>query len=332
MKVLIVGFGSIGKRHLKNLQAIDPSFSVSVLRQQSKETEIGEYQSLVSEVFVRTIDAINWRPDAVFVCNPANLHMPTAKTFAQLGCHLFIEKPMAMKVEEIDPVIKECRKLGTVLMVGYVLRFFEPLKLFKGLIDQGRIGRVLAIRATVGRYLPEWRPGTDYRTNVSARKNLGGGVVFELSHELDYIRWLAGEIKEVSAVVHKVSDFPIQVEDLAEITVKFKNNAVGNIHLDMVDRAQNRSCRVIGSEGTLVWDSSPQPYTGFFDPGKKEWINLLPVPSLDYNQMFIDELRHFFTCVKKRQKPLVTGEDGQRVLKLALAAKESAKLGKTVKV
>ena len=231
-------------------------------------------------------------------------------------------------------LIQECRKHKIIIMVGYVLRFFRPLQVIKQALKEGKIGKILSIQAAVGRYLPDWRPGMDYRKNVSAREDLGGGVVFELSHELDYVRWLVGEIKEVNAATGRVGNFKIDVEDMAEITIIFKNKALGHIHLDMLDRAMNRGCRILGTEGTIAWNwfADQSHLVNWYSAQTKVWTPLLPSTPIDYNEMFIEEIQHFFNCVKEKKQPAVSLADGKRIVALALAIKRSAKDGKKIKV
>ncbi len=333
MKVLIVGLGSIGRRHLKNIKAIDPRIKVAVLRQHSKKGRLGELKAPVEKVFFKKRDALHWQPDIVFVTNPAPFHIKTALTFAKRQAHLFIEKPLSVETKNVAELLRVCKKHHLVLMVGYVLRFFEPLKLMKKTLEEGTIGRVLSVRASVGRYLPDWRPYGDYRLNVSARRELGGGAVFELSHELDYVRWFAGEIKEVSACLDTIGDFAIDVEDIAEINLRFKNNAMGNVHLNMLDRSANRSCRIVGTNGTLQWDSSDDKhFVRLYSSKTNSWVDVLPLKSLDHNQMYLDELRHFFDCVHHKIQPLVNGVEALRIVEIALAAKKSAQKKETVKI
>ncbi|MFH1441040.1 MAG: Gfo/Idh/MocA family oxidoreductase [Candidatus Omnitrophota bacterium] len=331
MKVIIVGLGSIGRRHLKNLKLIDPQMEIAVLRQHSKDADLGDLKSLASKVFFNTQEAIRWEPNAVFITNPAPFHIKTALSFAKENIHLFIEKPLSVSVKEIDPLLKECRQRKLILMVGYVLRFYKPLMIAKAFIEERKIGCVLSINSVVGRYLPDWRPGSDYKVNVSARSELGGGVIFELSHELDYVRWLVGEITEVSAIVDKISDFDIDVEDIAEINLRFKNGAFGHIHLDMLDRAVNRSCRIIGSDGTLVWDFNSERCLRFYNAKEKIWVDMC-LSSPDYNQAFIDELAYFFECILKKEEPLVNGREGQRIVEAVIAVKRSARIKKVIKI
>jgi predicted dehydrogenase len=311
---------------------MDPDIHVAVLRRPEAAADLGDVEGLVDEAFFDLADALRWGPDTVFITNPAPFHMETALSFAKNGIHLFVEKPLSVRVDDIAPVLRECGRKDLVLMVGYVLRFLEPFQCMRKAIAEGKIGRILSVHASVGRYLPDWRPGSDYRKNVSARRELGGGAVFELSHEIDYLRWMVGEVKEVNAFISKVSDFDIDVEDIAEINLRFDNKAVGHIHLDMVDRAMNRFCRIVGTEGTLTWDSNDSHRVRMYCGKDGLWRDLREAGPMDPNQMYISELTHFFECVRGNGRPAVTGEDGRRVVEIALAVKRSAHEGRNVKV
>jgi predicted dehydrogenase len=208
-------------------------------------------------------------------------------------------------------------------MVGYNLRFCRPLQVMRQALVEGRIGRPLALRAEAGQYLPEWRPGKDYRQCVSARRDLGGGAVLELSHELDYVRWLVGEVKTVCAQVGHLSDLELDVEDTAEIILQFCNGAIGSVHLDMVQRPATRTCRIVGTEGTLAWDGMSHRVQ-LFSAAADRWSDLHPAEAIDRNEMYLAELRHFFGCVRGKGKPIVSGNEGRRVLEIALAVKKSS--------
>jgi predicted dehydrogenase len=332
MKILIVGLGSIGRRHVNNIKIIRENSPIAVLREHSRNADLGELQPMVCQTFLELSAARAWQPEIVFVTNPAPLHVATALTFAKDNCHLFIEKPLSDSLEGIDTLLHECEKRRLILTVGYVLRFLEPFQIMRSWIDQGKIGEIMAVHATVGRYLPEWRPHSDYRNNTSARRNLGGGVVLELSHELDYVRWLIGEIREVSAFVDRVSNLEIDVEDIAEINLRFENKAMGHIHLDMLDRSPNRSCRIIGTQGTLCWDFDPHIGLRLFSCATQEWETVWKKETWDYNSMFIAQLEHFFDCIEQQKKPLVTGQHGRRIVEIITAVKTSAAQGTMVRI
>ena len=216
-------------------------------------------------------------------------------------------------------------------MVGYNLRFQPAMQVMRQQVIEGTIGQVLCLLAEVGQYLPDWRPKSDYSLGVSAQGRLGGGVVLELSHELDYARWLMGEVKNVSAQTKKLSNLKLDVEDTANIQLTFISSALGNIHLNMIQRDSSRTCKLIGTEGTLIWDGISNRVS-LYSAKTKTWHRIFEKKNADRNEMFVNELKYFLDCVTMGSKPLITGQDGLRVLEIALAAHESSRLQKTVTI
>lgn len=323
MHALIIGLGSIGRRHLTNLRQLEPKAEITVWRPHAAPGKAGDPVLEADRVVHSLEEALERRPDMAIVAVPATLHVETGLVLARAGIHLLIEKPIAAALDGVDHLIETCRSLRVALMVGYNLRFYEPLKRMREALLEGRIGRLLSIRAEVGQYLPEWRPGRDYRETVSARRKLGGGAVLELSHELDYVRWMAGEVSSVTAEMGHVSNLDLDVEDMAEVLLRFHNGAFGSVHMDMVRRPSARTCEAIGSEGTLGWDGSSHRLR-LYSAGSRTWEDLHPAVELERNTTFIEELRYFLTCVREGATPAVSGEEGRRVLEIALAAKQAA--------
>jgi predicted dehydrogenase len=318
-----VGLGSIGKRHLSNIKKIDPNAIITVWHLQSKKDESSMKIFGINKVVYSFEDAIREKPEVAFITCPSSLHISIAIMLAQEGIDLFIEKPLSSKLEDVEKLLHIGKNQNIIIMVGYNFRFHRPLQILKQKISEGAIGNLIGIRVEVGQYLPDWRPGTDYRHSVSAQKELGGGVVLELSHELDYARWLFGEVKSVSAQVDRLSDLKIDVEDSADIILKFTNNAIGSIHLDMVQRSPTRCCQAVGSEGTLKWDGMTDLVT-LFSIKSNEWSVLHPAEKIDRNEMYLTEIQHFFECVNSRKDPIISGYEGKRVLEIALAVLESS--------
>jgi predicted dehydrogenase len=323
MRTLIVGLGSIGCRHLANLRSAELATDITIWHQHSRSEAAAQTPLPADRVVYSLEEALATRPEAVIIASPAPLHIETGLTLAQQGAHLFIEKPLSNTLNGIDELMETCGRRSLVLMVGYNFRFYEPLQKIHAVLSAQGIGRILSIQARVGQYLPNWRSNKDYRQGVSARKELGGGAVLELSHELDYVRWLVGEVRAVSAQTGHLSDLDINVEDTAEITLEFENGAIGNVHLDMVDRATTRTCRIIGTVGTITWDGSTHEVR-VYSAVKEEWSELHPAGKMDSNKMYLAELRHFFECIREKRMPVTSAEDGRRVLEIALAVKQSA--------
>jgi predicted dehydrogenase len=212
-------------------------------------------------------DALVFAPSAAIVAGPASIHLEVAMALAAAGIALLVEKPLAHTSAGLDALLAACARADIPLMVGYNLRFLPSLVECKRLLDTGAIGRVLGVRAEVGQYLPDWRPGTRYQENVSARQELGGGALLELSHEIDYLYWMFGMPARVSARGGRYSELEIDVEDMAELCLEYEGPArLVNIHLDFLQRSPARSCKFIGDQGTLVWngitdkiDCTPSP-------------------------------------------------------------------------
>ena len=321
MRALIAGLGAIGRRHLSNLKRINPEILVTVWHQNSQAPQATTVPA--DDTVFGLEDALATQPQFALVTGPASTHVETAVALADRGLHLFIEKPLSNRLDDVDQLLGRCHDRGLALLVGYNFRFYEPLQMMRQVLKDGGIGRVLSVRAEVGQFLPEWRPGIDYRRSVSARSELGGGALLELSHEIDYVRWLVGEVAEVSARVGHLSDLETDVEDLAEIILEFENGAIGSIHLDLFQRASTRTCRVIGSTGTLVWDGITHELRCYSSVTGR-WTDLCRTGATEPNNMYVAELRHFLDCTKGLAAPAVTGEDGRRVLEIALAARRSS--------
>jgi predicted dehydrogenase len=198
-------------------------------------------------------------------------------------------------------------------------------------LRDNHIGAGLVLRAEACRHLSEWRAGTDYRQNVSARSDLGGGVLLELSHEVDYARWLMGEIRSVSAQVERVGDLEIDVEDTATLLLSFDSGAVGVVHLNMIERPALRRCRIAGALGTLTWDAGSHNVRQFC-AARDSWSDLYTGSDLDYSDAYLAEMKRFLDCVEGGAPVAVTGEDALRTLEIIDAAKRSALEGRTVMI
>lgn len=323
-RYLIVGMGSIGRRHLECLRTLKPDAEITVWRQHHRDEAVPEG---ASRVVFSLNDALNTRPHCAIVANPASMHIDTGLALAEAGVHLLIEKPLSVNTDRVDQLIQHCKNRQLVLMVAYVLRFDASLSIFKETIQSGKIGRVVSFRAEVGQYLPDWRPGSDYRTGVSARKELGGGALLELSHELDYIRWIFGDVLTVSALMANSGILEIDVEDQLEAILQIRDSngvsIIGSVHLDMLQRAPTRTCRAIGETGTLEWNAV-EGVVRCFDAESKTWHTLYQATPAGRNALYIRQLESFLDAVRNGCAPLVTGEDGLAVLQTIQAVRDSA--------
>ena len=324
-RYLIAGLGSIGRRHLANLRLLRPQARIGAWRLQSPLDT--QPPPGADEQFATLQQALDFAPTAAIIAGPASTHLELARPLAAAGVHLLIEKPLATDLPAdltgAAALIADCRNRGLVLMTGYNLRFLPSLQAVKASLAAGAIGQVLAVRAEVGQYLPDWRPGTDHRTGVSAQRALGGGALLELSHELDYLNWIFGPPDRVTARGGRYGDLTLDVEDLVELLLDYQNPpCLVSVHLDMLQRAPQRTCRFIGSEGTLVWDAIADR-VDLYRATTSAW-ETLPVPNLtDRNRMYLDELSHFLDCIAQGTQPQVDGTAGLRALEIVAAARRT---------
>jgi predicted dehydrogenase len=323
MRALIVSLGSIGRRHLSNLRALRPDAEIGVLRERASACPLPG----VDRVCEHLDDALGFAPQVAIVAGPATRHIDVARPLAESGAHLLIEKPISHRMEGVDELIEICRVRSRILMVGYVLRFSPAAQRAHAELKAGRIGRLLALRAEVGQHLEDWRPAMDYRESVSARSELGGGALLELSHELDLALWLAGAVARVSAESAALGGLEIDVEDCAELLLAFQAGAVGSIHVDMLQRPALRRCTLIGERGRLELNLLEERLVLHAAGKCDDAHELYSAPTPNRDELYRAELAHFLSCAETGAQPCVTGEDGRAALALALAAKRSALTG-----
>jgi len=329
-RVLIAGLGSIGRRHLAAVRAVLPACEIVVLRRpgQGLPADIRPAPLLVHDVE----DALAAGIDAAVIANPAPFHGATALPLARAGVPLLVEKPLACAPEDAAPLLDACAEAAVPLQVGYCLRFEPSLRAVKAAVADGAVGRVLSLAIAVGQYLPDWRPGTDYRDGVSARAALGGGALLELSHEIDYARWLAGEVTAVAAAIGRVGDLEIDVEDSADLLLAFASGARASVHLDMLQRPPTRTCRIAGGAGTLEWDGiRRRARLHRFDADGWEELPVDGASPASRDDIFQSQFRHFLEVIRTGRPPLVDGADAARTLAVIAAARRSAAEQRTVR-
>ena len=319
-RVLIAGVGSIGRRHLQNLRQLGVD---DIYLYRTRPHLLKEAPEL--PVFTELRQALKCQPQAVIVSNPTAFHMEIALAAARAGCHLFIEKPLAHSWDGVEELLSITREKRLIAMVGFDLRFDPGLCRIKELIDRGHVGRLIAIHAQVGQYLPDWRTGKDYRQGMSAKIAMGGGVIFDLIHELDYTTWLFGPIAQLACFADKLSSLEIETEDTASILLRFVNGAIGTVSLDYVQRFPSRTCRIIGDRGTILWDYHARK-VAWYEQNKKSWEEF-EYSGFERNDRFLAEMRHFLACLNGEETPKADLAVGSSVLKVALAAKRSASIG-----
>ncbi len=238
MKILIAGLGSIGRRHLRNLLRLNER---DILLYRTGHSTLPEADLAGFPVETDLAAALAARPEAVIVSNPTALHLDVALPAAEAGCHILLEKPVSHSLERLDQLQAACQRSGSRVLVGYHFRYHPGLRTVAALLAGGEIGIPVAARAHWGEYLPGWHPWEDYRQGYSGSALLGGGVILTLSHPLDYLSWLVGEVRSLWAFAGRLGDLELDVEDTAEIGLQFETGCIGSIHLDYYQRPPDPS-------------------------------------------------------------------------------------------
>ncbi len=328
--MLVVGCGSIGRRHLRNLRSLGVDRLLGVDPLADRRDLVGA--EFGATTFATLEDAWAASPSIVFVTSPSALHVEVAVEAARRGCHLFIEKPVShVNDAALSELADEVRERRLVSLVGCNLRFHPGLRKLKGVLGAGLLGRVVSARAQFGQYLPDWHPWEDYRRGYSARRDLGGGIVLDAIHEFDYLRWLFGEVDMVAGFAGHLSHIEIDTEDTASAVLRFRNGTLGELHVDYVQRTYSRSCEVVGDRGTAIWDFRAREVRVYLAETGAWTTEKLP-ETWDANEMYVDELRHFFACVAGQEQPEQDIDDARRVLALALAVLESSRTNAMVRL
>ena len=325
-KYVIVGLGSIGRRHLKNLAAVGESEFITVTRGRCAlpTDDLPDYH-----IERDLASALQQQPAAVLICNPTALHLPLARQAAEAGCHIFLEKPISHTAEGIAEFVALTKAKEVQVQVGFQFRYHPILQQIKVAIAEGQIGKVQSAHVHWGEYLPAWHPWEDYRNSYSARKDLGGGVVLTLCHPFDYLRMLLGEVESVYGMTSSRSNLQIETEDVAFANLRLQSGALASVYLDYVERPPQHNLLIIGDEGKIAWDNADGAATVY---GKKGEVITTFTPAADFerNTMFKGEMEDFVAMVREGKTPLCTLEDGVKALNIALAIKESARQRKEI--
>jgi predicted dehydrogenase len=335
MRILMIGLGGIGQRHTRNLRALlgDSAEIIAyrVRRQMHMVTPTmgaDANRNVEDEYSIRVVlsldQALAEKPEIAFVCNPSSLHVPAALACIRAGCDVFIEKPVSDSLDGTEELVRTAAEQSRIAMVGYQLRFHPCLRKLAETVQSGVLGSLLAVRATIGEYLPNWHPYEDYRQMYASRADLGGGVILSQIHEFDYLYSIFGLPTRIYALGGHWSELEMDVEDTASIlmecTVAGRPLPI-QLHQDYLQSPPSRQCEVIGDRGRAVMDLHSLTVTVFTRGNPTPAVH--SYAGFERNQLFLDQTAHFLECVKNRKRPVVDLQGGIQSLRMALAVKKS---------
>ncbi len=315
-RALVVG-GGIGLRHLSNLQTILPNVELRLLSTHSDISHANKKTELVADLEAARL----FNPQITVVANPATYHAQVISHLASTGTAFLIEKPIAASLADAEVIKQQSLLFSSLVMVGYNLRFSHSLNFFKGLIDQKKFGEVVTVQADVGQDLSTWRPGVDFRNSVSAQKMLGGGVLLELSHEIDYLSWIFGDLQYLHSITGTIGHTDLDVEDFAFIHCSNSTGVPISLTMDFFRRGKSRECVVACQDGTLRWDGIAGSVSELSPAGEweiiKSWHD-------DLTETYAEEMNYFLACVSTGRSPSCNQDVAIKTLKIVEEIKKNS--------
>ena len=295
-RAVVIGCGSIGQRHIRNLRGSGIT-DITALR--SKQ---GHFQDLPPELGVREVGG--WsslfaeNPDIAIVSNPTSLHLETLDSLFPRVKGIFIEKPLSHSLKGVKGILEKINRDRVISFVGYNLQFHPAIKAIRRALDSDLIGQPLVFQCQAGHWLPDWHPYEDFRKAYCARKDLGGGVTLTLIHEIHLAISLVGNVQEVYSVYPENKTLPVEVDTVADLMTRHDSGVVSQIHLDYIQRPFHRSGIISGEKGWIRYDlANPRVMAQF--AGENTPRCLWDGAEYDVNQQYVDEMDTFLNFVRE---------------------------------
>jgi predicted dehydrogenase len=324
MKFLVIGCGSIGHRHISNLTSL--GFDNIQVFDSNKDL----LKKIGKSLDVKILESLDFtNVDITFICTPPNSHISLAKKALMHKSHVFIEKPLSNSIEGINEIKKLSKKYCRKIFVGYVFRMDLGIQKVKKILEKKTIGKIISFDAYEGWYLPNWRPWQDHKKSYTGSKNLGGGIIFDGSHEVNYLQWFGGEIKQTFSYYRDIPHLKVKSEGLAEVLLQFKSKAIGRIHLDFINPEYNRHCEVIGEKGSIKWDFAKKTVIVRKHNSKK--ISKFQY-SKDTNKMYLNEIKQVIKCLKGKGENFLNIDDAIKTLEISIAIKKSGNENRPISI
>jgi len=321
--VLVVGCGSIGKRHARLLAERD---DVQVWLCDVLEEHLQAAKQIVPEAraFQDLDDALAEGPDAVFVCTPDVFHRPMAVSALEAGCDVFCEKPLADSLEGAEAIRAAAEAAPGMLQVGYALRYHPGMRKLKDMVTSGQLGNIVGGRAIVGSYYTLMCATTPHYLEAA------NALVFCYTHQIDYLRFFFGEVMRVSAEADTLGDLDMMPEpNVFSILLKYRSGAIGEIHLDFIQHPERHTVELIGDRKTAVLNIEIGQLH-LFDRDK-EGYQVIPV-TVARDEVYRTQIAGFLESARGDRVPTCSGDDGVAAVRIAEAAVESSEQHRMVQL
>ena len=316
-KILVCGVGSIGERHINNLISLGYK-DIILYRTRNKKLRTIKKKF---PTFNNLSEALKQNPDVAIISNPTHLHLKVAMECVKSNCHVFIEKPISQNIKGYRKLKNLIIKKRRHIMVGYMMRYHPCIIQMKEWIDKKKIGRILHFKSDWGEYMPNWHPWENYKISYAGKKEMGGGPILTLSHEIDLCLFFCGHFTKVLGNFNSISDLKLNTEDLADILISFDNGVCANIHLNYLSRPPSRKIDIIGSKGQVSFDYYKNQ-TKLYIKGKHSKSKDVS-KNFSRNDLFKKELRDFFKTIENKNPTTTSIDNAFKIVKLANMIKKN---------
>jgi predicted dehydrogenase len=317
VEVLVIGLGSIGLRHSKNLKNLGIKNIIGI---DPNENMRKRFENEIGNITLKSLEDLpqDKKPNLTVISSPSIYHIEHALFAAHLGSHLFIEKPLSTSMRNVEKLqeIVESKKLFA--HIGSNFKFHPALIKIKSILDKEALGKIVSAQVLAGQWLPDWHPNEDYRLGYSANKELGGGIILD-THEFDYITWLLGPVKNIIGLSSISGVLDIDTEDVACACIEFHSGTICTIQVDYIQRSYKKVYTLSGHLGTIDWDF----IKGSLDiyDAKKEQTKHIDYKSELINDMYVEQMKHVIDGVKNSVEPVTSLRHAIETLKLQIKLK-----------
>jgi predicted dehydrogenase len=326
--IVIVGTGSVGKRHARNLSDLGCAVSCVDPRKDRLDEIAGEGVTLKS-VFASLEEAFAAEEtfDGVVVGSPPSFHLDQSIAALKRGKPVLLEKPVSPDLSSALKLQSAVHDTKVPLLLGYTWRWWPPLLKVKDLVARQAVGQLRHVKFTMSAHLADWHPWERYQDFFMASEALGGGALLDESHWLDLMLWFFGVPEKLFAKIEKISDLEIETDDNVDMLVYYPNDMRVSLHLDLYARPHEKTIQFVGENGTLIWEPNRIKLGKGMDP---DWE--IEEFNYDRNDMFVEVAKEFLHVLSGGSVTTCTIDDGARVLNLIEAARMSSSSEKVVEI
>lgn len=325
--LLVLGAGSVGKRHLSNFSNLGCLVSVMDPRP-DRLVEAAQAAPVVhSFSSMETAFALASSFSGVVVCSPTKFHAEQVLAALERGLPVFLEKPVSLDAGSAAVLVEAVQRTRVPLLVGYTYHWWPPIIELKKRLEQGVIGNVLYVRGIMSAHLADWHPWERYQDFFMASKELGGGALLDESHISDLMLWIFGMPDQVFAKVERLSLLEIETDDNVDAWLSYSSGVRAYVHLDLYGRPHERTITIKGDQGTLHWSFDPNRLR-FSQSATEEWIDTNY--AFERNVMFVNAAEEFIKVITTGRSPSCTIRDGYAAMRLIEAMRESSATGRVV--